>query len=217
VNDGGYWRFTLDAPTALTLRAANQDADPVMTLYDATDAVIAENDDFDGLNSQIDLDTPLAAGDYCIQITSVNDDSLPIDVSVVEFDPTAALRDQVNSGEVSPPLDGSFTITDLGTLNARMRHDVVSTPATQWFSVEMPDSGLMLVESVAVNGEVDPWMVAFDDLGRKVGQNDDYGEGYDSLLAARVSAGTYIIGVKQLEEEGTGNVRMVLERYTAAR
>jgi len=60
-------------------------------------------------------------------------------------------------------------------------------------------------------------MVAYDDLGRKIGQNDDYGDGFDSLLAARVAAGTYIIGVKQLEDEGTGNLRMVLERYTAAR
>jgi len=188
-----------------------------MTLYDATDTVIAENDDYDGLDSQIDFDTPLDAGDYCIQITSVNDDSLPIDVSVVAFDPAAALRDQVNAGDVAPPLDGSFLITTLGTLDTRLRQDITSTPEVQWFSVEMPEAGLLLVESVAVNGEIDPWMVAYDDLGRKIGQNDDYGDGFDSLLAARVAAGTYIIGVKQLEDEGTGNLRMVLERYTAAR
>jgi len=139
----------------------------------------------------------------------VNDDSLPIDVSVVAFDPAAALRDQVNAGDVAPPLDGSFLITTLGTLDTRLQ--------VQWFSVEMPEAGLLLVESVAVNGEIDPWMVAYDDLGRKIGQNDDYGDGFDSLLAARVAAGTYIIGVKQLEDEGTGNLRMVLERYTAAR
>lgn len=217
VNDGGFWQFSLETPTALTLRAANQDADPVMTLYDATDTVIAENDDYDGLDSQIDFDTPLDAGDYCIQITSVNDDSLPIDVSVVAFDPAAALRDQVNAGDVAPPLDGSFLITTLGTLDTRLRQDITSTPEAQWFSVEMPEAGLLLVESVAVNGEIDPWMVAYDDLGRKIGQNDDYGDGFDSLLAARVAAGTYIIGVKQLEDEGTGNLRMVLERYTAAR
>jgi len=81
----------------------------------------------------------------------------------------------------------------------------------------MPENGLLLAEAVSVGDSGDPWLVAFDDLGRKVAQNDDYGEGFDSLVAARVNAGTYLVGVRQLEEGMTGDVRMVFERYTAAR
>ncbi len=216
VNETGFWSFSLDAPTALTLKAENVDADPVMTLYDSAEVYLDENDDFDGLNSQIDYDTPLDAGDYCIQITAVNDNDLPITTSVAVFDPAAALRDQVNSGEVAPPLDGSFPITDLGTLEGRKLVDLNTTPETQWYQLSMASSGLLLVEAVAVTDAVDTWLVAYDDLGRQIGLNDDYGDGFDSLIAARVQPGNYIIGVKQLEESGTGPVRMVMEHYVPA-
>ncbi|MEL6641316.1 MAG: ABC transporter substrate-binding protein [Pseudomonadota bacterium] len=216
VNDGGFWSFSLAEPTAVTLKAENADADPVMTVYDSADVYLSENDDHDGLNSQIDFDTPLPAGDYCIEITAVNDNTLPITTSVSVFDPTAALRDQVNAGEVSPPLDGSYPITDLGTLDRRLLVDLNTTPEVQWYQLSMNGGGLLLIESVAVTGSVDTWLVAFDDLGRKIGLNDDYGDGLDSLIAARVQPGTYIIGVKQLEETGTGPVRMVMEHYVAA-
>jgi len=215
VNDGGFWSFTLDTDTAVTLRAENADADPVMTIFDAEDTYLQENDDFDGLNAQIDFTSPLTAGDYCIQITAVNDNTLPITTTVVAYDPAEALRVQVNSGEVAPPMDGSFEITDLGALERRMLQDINTTADAQWFKFTMP-AGLLLAEAVAVTDGIDTWMVLFDDLGRQVSLNDDYGEGFDSLIAARVSAGTYLLGVKQLEEEGTGPVRMVLEHYVAA-
>ncbi len=216
VNDGGYWSFSLDAPTAITLKAENPDADPVMTVYDSAEVYLNENDDHDGLNSQIDFEDPLPAGNYCVEITAVNDNALPITTSVSIFDPAAALRDQVNSGEVAPPLDGSYTITDLGTLERRMLVDLNTTPETQWYQLTMAASGLLLVEAVAVTDAVDTWLVAYDDLGRQIGLNDDYGDGFDSLVAARVQPGTFIIGVKQLDETGTGPVRMVMEHYVPA-
>jgi len=160
VNENGYWSFSLDAPQALTLTATNQDADPVMTLFDANETYLAENDDFNGLDSQIDMVDPLPAGDYCIQITAVDDNALPITTSVVAYDPAEAQRQQVNSGDVAPPMDGSFPITDLGALDRRTL--------------------------------------------------------YDSLLAARVTPGTYVIGIKRLEDGGSGRARMVLEHYVPA-
>lgn len=216
VNETGHWSFTLDSPTALTLTAENPDADPVMTVFDSAETYLQENDDFDGLNAQIDFDRPLEPGEYCIQITAVNDNDLPITTRVVAFDPAAALREQVDAGDVAPPLDGSFEITDLGVLESRLLVNVSSTPEVQWYQLQMPKAGLLLGEAVATTGAVDTWLVAYDDLGRRVALNDDYGDGFDSLIAARLAAGTYVIGVKQLEDEGTGAVRMVFERYTAA-
>ena len=215
VTENGYWRFTLDAPTALTLRATNADADPVMTLYDSTDTYLAENDDYDGLNSQIDMTEPLAAGDYCIQITAITDNSLPITTTVSTFDPAEALRGQIDSGEVAPPLDGSVAILELGALERRMLHEVDIGSDVTWFQFEM-GSGLLLAEAVAVGEGTDTWMVLYDDLGRQVSMNDDYGDTYDSLIAARVSGGTYLLGVKRLEDGGYGRVRILLEHYVAA-
>ena len=56
----------------------------------------------------------------------------------------------------------------------------------------------------------------FDDLGRKIGENDDFGTGYDSRLIAKVNAGTYLIGLKDVNGETNGFVRMVMERYVPA-
>jgi len=72
---------------------------------------------------------------------------------------------------------------------------------------------LILAEAIGV-GNNDPWLVIYDDLGREVGQNDDYGTGYDSLLAAKVERGQYIVGVRQLDSRGL--VRLVLERFVRA-
>lgn len=217
VTENAYWSFSLASDTPLTITAENEEADPVMTLLDAEGNYIDDNDDFDGLNSRIEYTSGLAAGDYCIEINALDSNDLPITVGVVEYDPVAAQMALYASGDVAPPLDGSVPFTALGTLDNRMRQDVSTTGEMAWFTIDMPESGLLLAEAVSVGSEGDPWMVAYDDLGRKVGQNDDYGDGYDSLIAARVNAGTYLVGVRQLEEGMTGDVRMVFERYTAAR
>lgn len=217
VNENQYWSFSLAADTPLTITADNSDADPTIALYDATDMLIEENDDFDGLNSRLEYTDGLTAGDYCLEVGAIDSSDLPITVSVSEFDPVAAQQALFATGEVAPPLDGSIPFTALGTLENRMRQDVATTGDTTWFTIDMPESGLLLAEAVSVGDGGDPWLVAFDDLGRKVGQNDDYGDGLDSLIAARVNAGTYLIGIRQLEDGMTGDVRMVFERYTAAR
>ena len=216
VSENAFWSFTLTDETPLTLTASNTDADPVMTLRDSAGNHIDENDDFDGLDSRIEYVNGLAAGDYCVEIDALSDTDLAITVDVTEYDPVAAQLALYGSGDVAPPLDGSFPYTDLGVLQSRLRQDVSTSGEMSWFAIEMPEAGLLLAESVSVAGEGDPLMVAFDDLGRQVGRNDDYGDGYDSLIAARVNAGTYLVGVRQLDEEMTGNVRMVFERYNAA-
>ena len=56
--------------------------------------------------------------------------------------------------------------------------------------------------------EEDPFIVLFDDLGREVGENDDAGSGFDSLLAARITPGTYLAAIGEFsEEEGASRSR----------
>lgn len=214
VDDRPYWLFTLDRPTAVSIRAENEDADPVLTLYGPDGAVMAENDDSNGLNPQLDMIDPLAPGTYCIGVTALNDTALPISVSVSAYDPEAALMGLYARGEAAPPLDGSVPFTRLGTLQTRLRQDVQAATDVTWFTVDVADSSLLLVEAIAA-GNSDPWLVVYDDLGRKIGQNDDYGDGLDSMVMGRVQGGTYIIGVKQYEN-GQGFIRLLAERYVRA-
>jgi hypothetical protein len=214
VEDTPYWSFTLDAPIAVTITAENESADPIITLYGPGDEYIAENDDYDGLNSRIDQSSPLSAGTYCLGVSALNDDTAPITVSISAYDPEEALLSLYNRGEIAPPLDGSVTVTDLGVLQSRMRQDVKSSSDVTWFSLDFEEAGLMIVEAIS-GGDNDPWLIVFDDLGRELGQNDDYGDGLNSLVMARLQPGTYIIGVRHFDG-GRGFVRLLAERYVRA-
>ena len=214
VEENAYYSFTLGAPTAVSITAENEDADPVLTLYDADENYIDDNDDFDGLNSRIDVVEPLAAGTYCIGLEALSDTAAPITLSLAEYDPEAALLSLYARGEAAPPLDGSYPVTDLGVLENRLRQDIQAASATSWFSVNVNEGGLLLAEAIGVGG-ADPQLVVYDDLGRELGINDDYGTGLDSLVAVKVDPGTYVIGVSRYEEGG-GLIRLVLERYIRA-
>lgn len=209
-----YWSFTLDTDMALTITAENESADPLITLFDGFDNYIADNDDFDGLNARIDMADPLPAGTYCIEMTALSDDTLPITLSISPFDADDALQSLYARGEAAPPLDGSVQVTDLGVLQSRVRQDVQAGADVSWFSVDVPDAGLLIVEAIG-GGNSDPWLVVYDDLGRLVGENDDYGVGLDSLVLDRVQAGTFIIGVRQYDG-GQGLIRLLAERYVRA-
>ncbi len=213
INETPFWSFSLDAPTAISITAENEAADPVLTLYDADQNYLDENDDYDGLNSRLDMSEPLQPGTYCIGLDALSDADAPITVSLTEYDPEAALLALYARGEAAPPLDGTIPVTDLGVLQSRARQDVQATTTITWFSVDIEEAGLILVEAIGAANS-DPWLVVYDDLGREVGQNDDSGDGLDSLVTARVERGTYIVGVKQYE--GQGLIRLLMERYVRA-
>ncbi|MFQ1701115.1 PPC domain-containing protein [Loktanella agnita] len=214
VNETPYWSFTLDAPTPVSITAENENADPVITLYGPGEIYLDENDDWDGLNSRINMTEPLAAGTYCIGMEALSDDTAPITVTVSEYDAATALLDLYARGDAAPPLDGSIPVTDLGVLQSRVRQDVQSSSDTAWYSIDIEEGSLLVVEAIA-SANSDPWLVIYDDLGREIGQNDDYGDGLDSLVMARVDRGTYIIGVKEFSS-GTGFIRLLAERYVRA-
>ncbi|SHF51218.1 hypothetical protein SAMN05444339_10772 [Loktanella atrilutea] len=208
-------RFTLDAPAQITVTAENAEADPKLILTGPDGGTIGENDDYEGLNARLDVSTDLPPGTYCIALQAIGDSSLPIDVAVSVFDPIAALADLYARGEAAPPLDGSVAVTDLGTLPSQLIKDLRVGSDAEWFSLTLDASGLLLVEAIAAGSGGDPWLVLFDSLGRQIAQNDDEGQGTDARVTARVQAGTYVIGVKQVGDQ-TGFVRLLAERYVKA-
>ena len=215
VNEVNGLGFSLSAPQAISITAQNPNADPVITLFDGAGNYLAENDDFDGLDSRIDMTSPLPAGDYCIEVAALSDNSLPITVTVSGFDPAAQMTSMFERGEAAPPLDGSYPITALGPLGNRVRQDLQITDVSTWISFDIDQPGLVVIEAVS-NNVGDPIMVLYDDFGRLITENDDYGGDLDPLIAARVQPGTYLIGVRQLNEGESGLVRMLFERYVPA-
>jgi hypothetical protein len=211
-----YYSFTLDQPTALSLTAENQNADPVLTLYDAQGDWLAENDDFEGLNSRIDMAEPLPAGQYCLAVDALGDTTLPVVTSVRDYDPEEVMQSLYDRAEAAPPLDGSYPVTDLGQVQTRQRTDARVGGAAAWHVVEVPAPGLLLIEAIA-QGQGDPVLTLFDDLGRQLGHNDDSGGTLDSRLALRVQPGTYLVAVRQVDDSLQSVIRVLFERYVPAR
>lgn len=210
------YSLRLDGPTSVSITAENPDADPILTLFDPTGNWLAENDDFDGLNSRIDMTQPLPAGEYCIAVNLYGDENVPITVTAKEYDAQEVLQNLYNNGDASPPLDGSHPVKALGELQTRLREDVTVSGDATWYSLDVSEGGLVLVEAIA-QGNGDPVLVMYDDLGRQVGYNDDNDGSLDSLLTVRVQPGTYLVAVRQLDSQTQGFIRMVFERYVPAR
>ncbi|KAA9006058.1 PPC domain-containing protein [Histidinibacterium aquaticum] len=210
------YAFDLASPASVSITAENPDADPVLTLTGDDGTFYAENDDYDGLNSRIDMTTPLAAGTYCVQLRALSDATAPVTVSVSGFDPEAAAQETYNRGQAAPPLDGSYPVTDLGTLSGRVVTDAqIQGETAQWFSVTLDAPGLLLVEAIGAAAGGDPVLRVFDDVGREIAYNDDYGQSYDSQIAARTFPGTYLIALTDISATSP-LLRLVIERYVPA-
>jgi hypothetical protein len=104
-----------------------------------------------------------------------------VTVSVSAFDAQAAQTGMYERGEAAPPLDGS--LPDHGA-RAALDAPAAGHPEHRhhrWFSFEVTEPGLVLVEAVT-NGMGDPSLVLFDDFGREIAYNDDTAASLDSLL-----------------------------------
>ena len=211
-----FYSFQIDAPAAVTITAENQDADPTLKLFDASGSLLGNNDDFDGLNSRIDMADMLPAGQYCVALDVYGDGSLPITMTAKIYDAMEVQMNLYARGDASPPLDGSYPVKLLGELQTRLRQDVNVSGDAAWYTFDIYDSGLVLIEAIA-QGEGDPMLFMYDDLGRQIGHNDDNDGSLNSILTVRVQPGTYLVAVRQLDDQTQGPIRMVFERYVPAR
>lgn len=216
VNSVPTYVFELAAEAELTIRAENEEADPVVTLTGDDGTFHGENDDWDGLNSRLDTEAPLAPGTYCIGLRALNDGDLPVTVTVEAYDAQAALIELYELGDVAPPLDGSYPVTDLGTVSGRVTGSAaMQGEATTWFSFQVEQSGLVVIEAVSVDSG-DPVIRIWDDLGREIAFNDDHQPNtYNSQVAVKIFPGTYLIGLKDISASSP-DLRLVVERYVAA-
>lgn len=212
--DRPYYSLELSEALPLSITLDNEDADPAMTLLDPLGEIVGENDDADGLNARLDLATPLAPGNYCLAVRALSDEALPMALGISRLDAGDLLRRQIESGELSPPLDGSYPVEDLGLLESGLSVDLLAGGAVTWFSVDIEDFSFVVFDGVGV--DVDLTLTVFDGLGRPVAQNDDGPRGVDPRIAERMQPGTYVIGVGVVGEANGGPARLTLERFVPA-
>ena len=210
------YRFTLSDSVPLSVRAENEAADPYLYLFSEAGVRLAENDDAEGLNARLDYPDGLAAGSYCIVLRALSDPAAPVQVSLVPFDEAAVVASFYARGQASPPLDGSYPVADLGVIDDLTRRDVVLGDEAVWFSFEMPERGLLVIDAIGAGG-ADPATAVFDDLGRLVARNDDGGEGTtDSMIATRAERGAYTLAVTRVGSGSPAPVRVAIERFVRA-
>lgn len=216
---GPFRRFTLAAPTQLTLLAENESADPVLRLYDGGGLLIGENDDADGRNSRLDFFEALPAGEYCVEIAALTDESQEIALIAEAFDEAAYLVSNYDAALIAPPLGGDYPVEALGAVETSLSLDMVIAGPARWMSFETLEPGLVIATAVGVQGG-DPRLVLFDDLGRRIDENDDWGGGLDARIAAEAPPGRYTLAVLPSAGPNSGAgaipVRLTLRRYVPA-
>ena len=216
-SDSPYFRFSLASPQSLSVRAENVDADPYLYVFDGQGRLLGENDDFDTLDSRVDFVQPLPAGEYCIGLRALWDDTLPITVSISAQDARSAAVAGYAMGEIAPPLDGSWPVENLGLLPPQTTRDwQVPGDQAQWFVMDVPNAGLLLITADEIS-DSDPVISLFDASGVLLGMNDDANETINSQLALPVTPGRYILAVRQFEAEYKGMIRIGVSRYELAR
>jgi hypothetical protein len=211
-----YYRFTLEMPQALSLRAVNEAADPYIYLFDGTGALIAENDDYDSLNSRIDITSPLAAGTYCVGMRALSDPDLPITLSVLPFDAAAAQAETIAAGEAAPPLDGSWPVRAMGLLPPVTVRDLrVAGTRAEWLSFEIGAPTVLLIDAVGLS-DSDPMLILYDAGGTEIAFNDDANGTLDSQLVMRLDPGLYLLALRQFSDAYQGTIRLTTERFVRA-
>ena len=210
-----YYRFNISEPTAVTIRAENEMADPYIYIFDGQGGLIAENDDYNSLNSRIDFTTPLQPGSYCIGMRSLSDPNLPVTVSVTPYSQEEAMREMYATLEASPPIGGTYPIQDLGTLMGPMARDAQISGDAVWYSFSVPEDGFVVIDAIGIR-DSDPVIALFDNVGRELAFNDDVSGNLDSQIASRLSSGTYLLGVSQYSESYNGIIRISMEHYIRA-
>lgn len=215
VGDVSAYGFDLAAPAPLTVTATSGAGDPLIRLLDAAGTVLAENDDFDGLDARIELGEALAAGDYCVEIEDLNGAENAVTVALGLFDPAADRARRLAAAEFAPTAADTVEIVDLGALRTSALREIAMASGTRWFRFDLPSGGLLLTE--AIGDGADPVVTLFDRVGRRVGENDDGPDGLDSQLVSRLLPGPYTLAVRVAGGgAGSGTVRLLLERYVPA-
>jgi hypothetical protein len=180
---GEYWYSIRAASNGLvTVRTMGDDVDTYMYAYNANREIIAENDDGDeeedDLNARITI--PVSANQtYYFKVRGYDSSE------------TGSYRIVANTFSVTPL---SFATQVSGR---------ISSGGEYWYSVRPTRNGLLTVETKG--NDVDTCMYAYDANGERLDEDDDSGQGYNARITIPASANqTYYFKVRGYDSDEVG-------------
>ncbi len=213
VTDAPYYRFILTAQRPVSIRAENPGADPYIYLFDADGNLIAENDDYNSLNSRIDIsDPPLTAGTYCVGMRALSNPDVPVTLTIRAFD-TAAATAELYAQADAAPIDGGYPVTDIGPLPSTFTRNLdVRGDRAVFLAFTVTEQRELLINADEVK-DSDPWIRLFDEQGNLVAENDDANGTLNSQIAQRLNQGRYYLGVRQYSTAYDGTIRISIQKF----
>lgn len=199
----------LEAGRRYRIHAASEDFDTYLQLYRAGGSdPLAENDDYEGLNSRISF-TPEEAGEYRVRVRSYSPEGRGAYTASAEAMPP--LPAPVSTPDSTVDSSGSWALwqRDLAStdpdLEGRHFDDYLITMAagqTRWISVDSTVIDPMVAILPGSDPEADP-----------IDLDDDAGPGVNALLGFQAEeAGSYIVRVTSYGQGETGAYRLWVSR-----
>lgn len=174
-NEPRYIELNVTAQAGLVMRTDSGAADTTLALYDTEGNLISFNDDF-GDTSNARLVENLAPGTYCLQVGKYADAAqaratIPVAISAAP-DEDACISQSTDSIPASATMDPYI---HTGSMSGAYRLAVDVAPNTP-----------LRIE--ARSTAFDTKLRIEDAMGNILGENDDYGEGTDSMVELPASA-----------------------------
>lgn len=177
LSPSGSYTFTLNGSTL---------SDPVLELYDSSGNYLQSNDDFNGLNSQIDY-VPFAAGTYYLAARGFSTGTGTYTLSATGVStPAAILDDYADTAATSGValIGGAVS----GTIEESFDND--------WFSATLSanTSYTIALDGSSLN---DPVLAVYDGNGVLLTEDDDSGpEGNSLVTFTPTTSGRYFLGAR---------------------
>ena len=198
---GYYEPVTFDGESgqSVTIDMSSGQGDTYLMLYGPDGNRIAQNDDYDGLNSRIEA-TLEEDGEYTIIATSFDDEAtFDYELSLSTGEPAEAvdLR-SISYGETA---NGSIDSADPESQSYRGNYEPVTFEGSSGDNV-----------TIDMTSDDDTYLILLGPDGTIVAENDDY-EGLDSRIETSLpSDGTYTIVATSYSSEATFDYELTLER-----
>ncbi len=199
--------------------------DSVLSIFDSTGTLVAQNDDIDILDSFIDF-TATATDTYYIGVSSFANFSydpfvegsgvgnssgfytLTVDVTAApSLEPNDTIPDAVDTGIMG---SGDFSVvSEIGNNPSLAPEDDVDLFELQ---LDAGDQLIVDIDADALGTGLDPILTVYDSAGTLIAKNDDF-DGLDSFIDFTASTtDTYYVGVSSFSKtdfdpfvEGSGN------------
>lgn len=182
--------LTVEERSEVTINVASEHFDTLLTLV-GNSANISDDDGGDGTNSRIE--TLLEPGTYSIQVSAYGDSSGIFDISVTQAEAVGRLQ---NSGDVVP---GDVVYGQMSN----------GQPLTYRLTVDSART----VSISASSGSADT-VLTLSGGGLNL-EDDDGGDGTNSMIEQFLTPGTYTIQVRDFGNSSNGTIRLEITQSTA--